>query len=386
MNIGIIEVAEAGHFTYVESMAQVYLAALDNKVIIFTTSKGITSLAHLQNERLSLVEVNPDAKDVFQHINQYRLDVAYVVTLEHTNKRGYGLIRHFLETDWMFPVHFVIHNIVFWTPSGILEQLKSVIYYTKNLKSGIYEIKKTFWYSRFNQSLIEKIFKTGGRLVVLSHAVANELALHFGREKVQIMPFSVYTASIPDRSSNNEKIRLCFPGYVSAVRRDYFSVLKLMEQPEIRERFAFDFLGGIASHEGGDDVVAAAKLYQNKGATIYLYEKPSVGIIEFDEQLSKADLIFGNLHVQVGFNSTYGKSKESGLLFTMIKAAKPGIVPADYPLEPALIASNLIFKDYEAVQSLLIELAKHPEQLIELKQAALVTAKMYAPEQVLKRL
>jgi hypothetical protein len=386
MTIGIIELAEAGHFTYVESIAQVYLSAPDNKVIILTTPKGAKALAHLDNPQLSVVEINPEIPTVFDEIGRYDLNMAYIVTLEHTNKQGYRLIQSLLATNWRFPVNFVIHNIVFWTKSGILEKVRSVLYHTKGLNSAFYELKKTFWYGRNNSHLLKHIFNSNGKLVVLSHAVASELATHVGAGRVQVMPFSVYTGAIPDNSADNKKIRVCFPGYVSAVRRDYFSVLRFFKHPVIRQHYTFDFLGGIAEHEGGAAVVIEAKHYQSMGADIYLYEKPSVGIVEFDEQLAKADLIFGNLHVQVGFNSTYGKSKESGLLFTMIKAAKPGMVPADYPVEPALITSNLTFNNYDEALQLLIKIAEQPTLLNALKEQALVGAREYAPESVLKKI
>ena len=101
---------------------------------------------------------------------------------------------------------------------------------------------------------------------------------------------------------------------------------------------------------------------------------------------SLADIVLGNLHQKVVPQSKYGKSKESGLLFTMIKAAKPGILPADYPCEPALQSSVLYFNDYSAAEKLLLQLAQERTSLTLLKENAIVNSNFYTPQNVLSRL
>ncbi|MBK8389425.1 MAG: hypothetical protein IPL23_09200 [Saprospiraceae bacterium] len=93
-------------------------------------------------------------------------------------------------------------------------------------------------------------------------------------------------------------------------------MLESNESNSIKENITWDFLGGIPIEGQADEIVKRAKDLIAKGYKIILYEKNSVSLNEFDEQLNKADLILGNLMIDHGAKSTYGKSMESGLPFS----------------------------------------------------------------------
>lgn len=387
MNIGIIELADTAHYTYVESIALIYSSNPDHQVYIFTTDKGRQNLQHLISQQIALILIDPVATpDIFSTIASFQLNKAYIVTLEPYTTISFDIAQQFLKATIAYPIHYVIHNIDFWFQQNIGHKIKQVIYYAKDIKSLVYAIKKAFYYTLWNKRILQKVQRSAGKLVVLSSALAQELKHYFPQEQIEIVPFSVYSNAIPDKSAANIRLRVCFPGYVSAIRRDYFSVLKMMDNEQMRALVEFDFLGGIAVADQGNEILALAKQYKAKGAIIHCYEKPSVNIVEFDQNLAKADIVLGNLHQKVGPQSKYGKSKESGLLFTMIKAAKPGIVPADYPCEPALQSSVLYFTDYSAAEKLLLQLAQERTSITLLKENAIVNSNFYTPQNVLSRL
>ena len=68
---------------------------------------------------------------------------------------------------------------------------------------------------------------------------------------------------------------------------------------------------------------------------------------DYDTKLVQADLILGNLNVSVNKYSTYGKTKESGTAFAMIRVAKPGLLPLAYQTMDELKSSTINFKSYD---------------------------------------
>jgi hypothetical protein len=106
----------------------------------------------------------------------------------------------------------------------------------------------------------------------------------------------------------------------------------------------------------------------------------------YNEQLGKADLILGNMHLQQGRLGQYGKTKETGILFTMIKAGKPGLLPVGYPPETPLKSSALTFQNYEEVATIILNYLNNPKLLNDLKQKAKENAFYYHPNQIYKRI
>jgi hypothetical protein len=55
MKIAILEIAPHGHYTYVESIAQIFTADDNNQVVIFTNERGQNALKHIANPQIELV-------------------------------------------------------------------------------------------------------------------------------------------------------------------------------------------------------------------------------------------------------------------------------------------------------------------------------------------
>jgi hypothetical protein len=384
MNIAILEIAPNGHYTYVESIAKIYTAVEGNHISIFTTEKGEKALKHIENQYIS-VAITGTNETGLNKIASQNFDKLFVITLEAYFKEPYRIMTIFEKIDFNCPIYYVIHNIDFWFQQSLSTKFRNIFYQLNNFNDFIYRLKIYFKYSSINPRILKKVENSGGSFVTLTDNVANELRQY--TPSVFSIPFSVFDESITDNSLNNTKLRVCLPGYVSTSRRNYDVILDILEgekSSQLKELVEWDFLGGISKSENGESIVKRAKALKTKGYSINIYDKPSVGLQEFDDNLSKADIVLGNLHLQQGLNLVYGKTKESGLIFTMIKAAKPGIVPFDYALEKTLESSILTFENYNELPEILLKLSQNQQILKDLKQKALVNSKKYTPLSIYK--
>lgn len=386
MTIAIFEIAPKGHYTYVESIAKIYTAVAENKVVIYTTDNGKKAMQHIENQSISIIVTAAQAEDL-ERIAAQNFDKIFVVTLEPYAKEQHRIMTVFEKINFNAPIYYVIHNVDLWFEQSLVSKIRNVFFKLNNFGDFIYRLKIYFWYVLINKKIIQKVEKSGGSFVTLTETVATHLRKY--TPSVSAIPFSVFDEKVIDNSLNNSKIRICLPGYVSTIRRNYGAIFDILESNEglkIKEKIEWDFLGGIYKAENGESVLERANILKNKGFSIQIYDKPNVGLQEFDENLAKADLVLGNLHLQQGANSSYGKTKESGLIFTMIKAAKPGIVPSEYPLEKTIESSILTFKNYQDLAKILIHLTQHPEILKDLKAKALVNSLKYTPLSIYQKL
>ncbi len=381
MKIAIIEIAQFGHYTYVESIADIYSSIPENEVVIFTDEKGAKQFPLLNAKNISIVKKDAEMSylDFLSTIKSF--EKVIFVTLEPNYKSAFQLAKAFVNVQFNCPIYFVIHNIDFWFQQSLTDKIRNSMYQLKSFNDFVYRLKVYFYYAFINKKIIQKVKKSGGSFIVISEVVANELSKHIDKKSIKTIPFSVFNNRLKDKSGENTSIRICIPGYVSAVRRDYFSIFKMLESftDVLKYHVEIDFLGGIASQEGGDKIVEKAKELIALDYKIHIYNKPLVNIEEFDLNLSKADLVLGNLHLNQGVNSSYGKTKDSGLIFTMIKAAKPGLMPKGYNFDAALKTSILQFENYEEVQKMLIHLRENPSELMDLKLKARENSLKYTP-------
>ena len=222
---------------------------------------------------------------------------------------------------------------------------------------------------------------------MLNGNLRNELERFTSSKNIEEIPFSIYQPKLVDKSTT-DVFRICVPGMLSVSRRDYFSLFKMMrEYPEIyKTRVIVDLLGGVNASESGDKVLAEAKQLAVEGYKVLYYDKNLVAIDEFDEELSKSDIVLGNMHVVMNEFNIYGKSKDSGIMYTMVKTAKPGFLPKGYSILPELKDSTLIFDTYEDLGQSIKNLIDDKDKLALLKQKAKVNSGHFSPEKVYNRL
>jgi hypothetical protein len=386
MKIGIVEIMPVGHYTLVDSIARIFLAGSENEIVIFTNSIGANVLNPLVKEmsgRINLITKKDEEKidDFLKIIINYQLNKVYVVTLE----KYFAELLHFKANC---SIVLFIHNVDDWFRLNPLNLLYRFFKSFKYPGQIIYKTKVCFIYPFWKRRLVNKILNNGGKLAVLNGHIKQELSKYIETKKIEVIPFSVYNPDIKDESSNNMYIRICIPGMVDMVRRDYISVLKIFEEEKnlFKDQFELEFLGGIAYDVGGDKVVKMADKLIEKGLRIIYYDRKYIPLEEFDAKLSKANIILGNMNVIINKYSSYGKTKESGIAYTMIRASKPGILPADYPMLIELQSSTLIYNSYEELKSILLKLANNRSILKILTSEAQKNSLQFTPSNLLKNI
>jgi hypothetical protein len=388
MTIALLEIAPHGHYTYVESIARIFAADPNNKIIIFTNERGGEMLNYLENEQISLV-VKPNTEGVLDFFKRiHNVDKIVVVTLEVYAKETYHIAKAFLKTDFNCPIYYVLHNFDFWFEQSFSDKIRNVFYRFQGIKLFLYQLKIYFKYSLINPQIIEKVKRSNGRFVTMSSPLGKELAHYVGAERVAILPFSIFDGQLADESGGNQRLRICVAGQVSAIRRDYTSILDILAadtEGVLKEAFDWDFLGKVSLAEGGQAIVDKAESLVKRGYSIRLYPE-FLSMKTYDAHLAKADIVMGNLILQQGATARYGKSKETGVIFTMIKAAKAGLLPVDYALDPALTSSVLTFEGYEDAIKILLRLHENKEELQQLKVAALENSQKFTPLSILQRI
>ena len=387
MKIAILEIAPHGHYPYVESIMQVFTAVPDNEVVIFTNEKGQQHLQQLvendssDNYQVSLIiKQNTEGCDeFFQRIQKF--DKIIVVTLEAYAQEPYLMMQAFNKIEFNCPIYYVVHNLDFWFQQSLIDKIKNIFFKLTSFKDFTYRLKVYFYYTLINQSIISKVIQSKGRFVTMTQSMGDLLAKSVGSEHVAIIPFSVFDDKKIHKTPSNIRIRVCIPGFLSKARRDYDAIFKLLDgdsEQFLKTNIEWDFLGGINKAENGQAIKEKAEKYILKGHKIHLYES-FISMEKFDNNLSNADIILGNMHLQQGANSIYGKTKETGIIFTMIKAAKPGILPAKYPCDSHLKSSVLTFNNYEDVLGILKHLFNNRNELAILQVKALENAMKFTP-------
>jgi hypothetical protein len=384
MNIGIIEVMPSGHFTLVECVANVYCSDPNNSVKIFinnnTESKILELVNSTSNIELVLRQEEEPLHKYFSRINKLKLDILYITTMEK-------YYNEFYEFIFNAQINLFIHNIDEWFNLSFIKRIFSFFYGFSLSKKLIYDFKVNFIYPIQREKIVDKIKRNGGKFVVLSSLMKKELSIYIKNDLIEIVPFSFYDKKLTDKSQFNTRLRICIPGTLSINRRDYLGILNLFDinSELFVTKIELDLLGYPLQKEDFK-IIQEAKLLVIKGIKVHLYEHSFIPTYIFNENLSKADIILGNLKIQQGKFSFYGKTKETGVTFALIRAAKPGIMVEGYEIMDELKSSVLIYKDLNQLKEILIRLADDKNYLAILKKEAQRNSISFEPALIYKNL
>jgi hypothetical protein len=251
-----------------------------------------------------------------------------------------------------------------WFDDKISQRFGLMMDDLKNRVSNIPVVKvigrfvKEIIFKQYRARIIKKVSTYPHQFIVHSSGVKNFLAKFVPAQKITVFPFAIYE-HMRDNSTANTKIRVCVPGIVSNGRRDYdslFSVL-LANADKLKGKLTVDLLGFIPKEELA--LVDKIKELQNHGIDMIYYLEFVFGE-KYDRPLSQADIILGNLRVSKNSAQKYGQTKESGTVYNMVRGAKPGLLPLQYPLDEEFHASSLLFEDYDHLGKLIVNLVENP--------------------------
>jgi hypothetical protein len=385
MKIGIIEIMPKGHFTLVDSVARIYASDPVNEIYIFTNRGGEGELKKLTEEFRGRIKIitheTISIPDFLNDINRYELHKIYITTIDKYYKDFLNFIRQ-------NRVNLFIHDIDAWFASGFLFSIYTILKYFTFTPKLAYTLKISMIYPFYRKKIISAVREKEGKFVVLTSLIKEELKKYVNANVIEVIPFSVFLKKNERKVSQIDIISVTIPGYVSQIRRDYFSLLEMIEKhlELFRDKLSFEFLGGIEETGQGRKIIRYAKKLIDKGANIILYEKERIPVEEFDSRLLSTDIILGNINIRINKYSVYGKTKDSGVIFTMIRCAKPGIILSGYEVIQELKTSSISYKNYNELKGILTDLVVNPEKLMQLKIEAYKNSLKFEPSRLYKEL
>ncbi len=386
MNVGLIEIMPHGHYTLVDSITRISLSNASNSVLIFINEKGSENVSALQKdfgERL-IVKTKKENEDVASFLNQIaneKLDIAYIVTLEK-------YFTEFNKTKFTYPLYFVVHNVESWFSLSLKNSINNFFEGVSKGRNIAYLLKSNFIYPLQKKKFIKKLIASNSTFVLLNDFLRDEVLKRNISKKVISLPFSVHYPKLQEQQIIKSKIRITIPGIVDNTRRDYASVLRILdEEKELFKNFyELELLGPLKKTESNVDIFKKVAHLNQQGLTVLSYPEKYIPLEEYDNKLAQADLILGNLNVVVNKYSTYGKTKESGTAFAMIRVAKAGLLPSAYQVIDELKSSTVSFKSYDHLKEILIDFTKNKEKLKALNEEAKKNALQFTPENIYKAL
>lgn len=368
------------------ALIKTYLSDPTNTVIVFTIPEAKKLIVEQGNTdsrvQYVLMENEQDVLGFLNSTSNYDLDRIHLTTVAKYFKAFY-------DFKPKCRLYFHFHNIELWFVSAFKIQISRLWKVFSNFNSDVkvirqlkYSAKDVLW-DFYRKRFIKKIIQSDAVPVILSEAQRFHLSNHMNMKDAVIFPTLIFEPDTHnDLSVNNTKLRICVPGSVTQIRREYHKLLDVIESDIVyyRSKFSFDLLGFVPENEG--TLLQRIKDLISEGADIIWYDH-FISVQKFDEELFKSDLILSNILLGDG-NGV--QSKETAAVYHMIRGAKPGIFPQSFQLDPEFEPSVIKFKDYRSLDQLFRKLAEDKLGIQTLKKAAHQLSMENSPADLLKRL
>ena len=378
--IGIIEICQPTHYSVVNGLMKAYACDKNNIVYVFIIEEIANALKENglpKNAKLIIYSEKDDLKIFLKNIEAYQFDRFHLCTVS----------KHYLQFLQFNPqckeLYFHVHNVEEWFDDRISQRFGLMMHDLRNsiVKVSpirtIYRFAKEIIRKRYRLRMLKKVYTYHHHFIVHSNSVKQFLAKFVPVHKISVFPFAIYE-HMHDLSISNTKLRICVPGIVSNIRRDYdslFSIL-LSNAEKLKGKLTVDLLGYIPEEEL--HLVETIKTLQSSGIDMVYYLEFVFGE-KYDRPLSQADIILGNLRVEKNSAQKYGQTKESGTVYNMVRGAKPGLLPQNYPLDEEFHASSLLFKDYDDMGEIIVQLVSDSAKIDFLKQQAKNNSEQFSP-------
>jgi hypothetical protein len=378
MEIGLIELMPKGHYTLVNSIIQIYHTDPGNNIYVYTHHEGADLLRPLVGnlDHVYIVEKKADQKpaDFFDRIAERRFDKLYIVTLD-------TFFSSICRLSTSSPLYLFVHNNENWfllSPWHLIYRFFANVVRTKKL---LYSLKVSFIHPFHRKKIRRQVINSKGKFVILNKLLRNDLIKYVDDEKIEVIPFSVFLPSEKKQKDQHRQLRICIPGLIDGSRRDYYSVFSCLESEKdfFRDRLELELLGGVADAKSSK-ILQEADRMNSLGFNIKYHAVPFIPFDEYNRVLENTDVILGNFYTVLNRYSKYGRTKETGVVYAMISAAKPGILPADYELMEELRSSTLQFDTYQHLSGLIKKLINDQEFLKTLKFEAEKNAEKFTPD------
>jgi hypothetical protein len=226
-----------------------------------------------------------------------------------------------------------------------------------------------------------RLVELSASVLVLSENVKKYIESKYKPKKnIVVFPYSVYEGF--RGNTTGDCITIAVPGVIERTRRDYELVLNVFQELDSK-KFKLKLLGPPIG-DYGNEIVAKCLELKKKGYLIDLLEDPK----HFEHEISDATVILApiNIHTSfAGIEETYGVSKESGVIFDVVRYAMPAILPKSLHVPADISNAILRYNTADELKVQIVSLTEH-STLEKLKEKAVTVSQNYSIDAVSKKL
>lgn len=390
MLIGIFEVSEPNHYSAVNGLLKTYASDPKNKIIVYSLpaiQKALEENGLPENSSVVVLEPSSSLKELLNDVEKVKFDRIHICTI-FDNYREFAQFKP--QTKDIF-LH--VHQCEEWYNDNLDRAINTLLpsLKSKDQNRAYYRILgRSVRDYLVDKPLRKKMlaeYRQSYQLKIIVHSEGQkEVLLEYDcKSPITVFPFAIYEG-MDDSSESNQALRICIPGVITQAKRDYLGLFEVLHKnaEALRDRIELHLLGYVTEREIDEMGKAIADL-QSSGYKV-IYHDSFVYGEEFDQAISICDLLLNNQFISKNSTEVYGKTKESGMIFNMLRAAKPGLLPKEYHVSSEFNDCTLFFKDYDHLVTLLIDVLDNPEKLEKLKTAAKNLSTSYLPENLYPRL
>lgn len=390
MRIGIFEVSEPNHYSAVNGLVKTYASDPSNEIVVYTLpsiQKALLENGLPENSRLVVLEKDRSLKKLLDDAEKIAFDRIHICTIFDNY---FKFARFKPQTK---DIYFHVHQIEEWYNDDFNRAINTLIPSLKNKDQNrqYYRIIARavvdfLIYRPIRTKMLANYHKNYNlQLIVHSEGQKQALQEYNCKSPITVFPFAIYEG-MEDSSQDNKLLRICIPGVITQAKRDYFSLFEVLQQnaETFSDRIDLYLLGYVTDREK-DEMGAAIQKVIDAGYQVYYHDSFVYGE-EFDRAIADCDLLLNNQFISKNSTEVYGKTKESGMIFNMLRAAKPGLLPKEYNVSQEFHDCTLFFDSYPHLVELIKQVVEDPQLLERLKTSARNLSASYLPDNLYPRL
>jgi hypothetical protein len=390
MRIAIIEVSEPNHYSAVNGLIKTYSSIATNQVIVYTLPSIKVALEENglpPNASIVTLKDRQALAKLLASIEQNDFDRIHICTI-FDNFTEFAKFRPNAEAIFLH-----VHQCEEWYNDTLNRAVKNLYL---NLKHKDQNRKYHRIIARAMIDLIvfrplrKKILKNYNEnyqfsVIVHSEGQQETLLKYACRHPIIVFPFAIYEG-MADAALPTQPLKIGIPGIISQAKRDYLGLFRSLRQHAkgLQGKISLHLIGYISDREK-DEMQSAISDLIAVGYDV-IYHQSFVYGEEFDQAIASCDVLLNNQFISKNNTEVYGQTKESGMIFNMLRAAKPGLLPYQYQVSQEFHSSTLFFNDYADLIRSIEMLATDRALLNELKALAKKLSASYLPDNLYPRL
>ncbi len=390
MLIGIIEVSEPNHYSAVNGLLKTYANNPNNKIIVYSLpliQKALEENGLPNNSSLVALEPGQSLKKLLDDIEKIAFDRIHICTI----------FDNYLEFAQFKPqtkeIFFHVHQCEEWYNDNFSRAMNTLVLSLKNKDQNrdysrilARAVVDYLIYKPIRKKMLAQ-YEQNYQLKIIVHSEGQKEALlkYSCQSPITIFPFAIYEG-MEDNSQSNELLTICIPGVITQAKRDYLGLFQALQENSetLSDRIYLYLLGYITDREKAEMSTAIANLvdsgYQVRYHDSFVYGE------EFDQAIANCDLLLNNQFISRNSTEVYGKTKESGMIFNMLRAAKPGLLPKEYNVASEFQDSSLFFESYPHLIEIIHQILDDSQKLQQLKISAQKLSAVYSADSLYPRL